>query len=215
MRQTLPVQSTAPSFAPSEAQKEARLRFRYFVQEYIAPFAGEWDRAERVPLEVIDELRARGYLGAPLPGHPGGAMDPITYGLLTEEIARGCSSTRSLLTVHDMVSLGFYRWGSRAVKEEFGDAISSGRLLCALALSEPEAGSDAAGIKAEARASDAGYVLTGKKMDHIWPDCRSFFGIGALPGATRCIPGSFVNSRHCAPAYERHCWNKGLPPCRN
>jgi glutaryl-CoA dehydrogenase (non-decarboxylating) len=152
-----------PHFDLSEAQKESRLRFRHFVQEHIAPFAGEWDRAERVPQKVVDELRLRGYLGAPLPEHPGGAMDAITYGLLTEEIARGCSSVRSLLTVHDMVSLGLHRWASRAVKEEFGEAVSAGRLLCALALSEPEAGSDAASVKTEARVTDEGYILSGRK----------------------------------------------------
>lgn len=163
MLETLPAQSAGPQFEPSEAQKEARLRFRQFVQEHITPFAGEWDRAERVPQQLIDELRRRGYMGAPLPQHPGGAMDAVTYGLLTEEIARGCSSVRSLLTVHDMVSLGLHRWASHAVKEEFGEAVSSGRMLCALALSEPEAGSDAASVKTEGRATDDGYVLSGKK----------------------------------------------------
>lgn len=163
MLEAVPAQSVGPQFELSEAQKEMRLRFRQFVQEYIAPFAGEWDRAERVPQQLIDELRRRGYVGVPLPQHPGGDMDAITYGLLTEELARGCSSVRSLLTVHDMVSLGLHRWAGRAVKEEFGEAVASGRLLCALALSEPEAGSDAASVKTEARATNEGYVLNGKK----------------------------------------------------
>src|SRR5205085_9201343 len=135
---------------------------RHFVQEHIAPYAGEWDRQERVSQEVIDQLRAHGYLGAPLPDHPNGAMDAITYGLLTEEIARGCSSVRSLLTVQDMVSLGIHRWGNRAIKEEFADALATGKLLGALALSEPEAGSDATSVKTEAWADDQGYILSGR-----------------------------------------------------
>lgn len=163
MLEAVPAQSVGPQFELSEAQKEMRLRFRQFVQEHIAPFAGEWDRLERVPQQLIDELRRRGYVGAPLSQHPGGEMDAITYGLLTEELARGCSSVRSLLTVHDMVALGLQRWASRDVKEEFGTAVSSGRLLCALALSEPEAGSDATSVRTEAQATDEGYVLNGKK----------------------------------------------------
>jgi glutaryl-CoA dehydrogenase (non-decarboxylating) len=161
--ETMSVRAAGPHFELSTAQTEARLSFRRFAQEHIVPFAEEWDRQERVPPDLIDRLRAQGYLGAPLPDHPGGPMDAITYGLLTEEIARGCSSVRSLLTVHDMVALGLHRWGSRAVKEEFGGLISSGRLLCALALSEPDVGSDAASVKTEARLSDDEYVLTGRK----------------------------------------------------
>ncbi len=163
MLETLPVEAAGPHFELSAAQKEARLRFRRFVQEHIAPFAAEWDRQERVSPEVIDQLRAHGYLGAPLSDRPGGAMDAITYGLLTEEIARGCSSVRSLLTVHDMVALGLHRWASRAIKEEFAAAVAAGQLLCALALSEPEAGSDAASVKTEAQLSSEGYILSGRK----------------------------------------------------
>jgi alkylation response protein AidB-like acyl-CoA dehydrogenase len=90
-------------------------------------------------------------------------MDPVTYGLLTEEIAHVCSSVRSLLTVHDMVAVGIWRWGSRELKEEFGDATARAELLCALALSEPETGSDAAAVNTEALMDGDEYVLTGKK----------------------------------------------------
>ncbi|HLJ86735.1 MAG TPA: acyl-CoA dehydrogenase family protein [Candidatus Angelobacter sp.] len=149
----------------SDAQKESRLRFRDFVQQHISPFAGQWDREQRVPLEIVDALRARGYLGAvhPTRNDHGGPMDLITYGLLTEELARGCSSVRSLLTVHDMVSLGIWRWGSRDLKAQYGTATASAQLLCALALSEPEAGSDAASVSTMATLSGDEYLLTGTK----------------------------------------------------
>ena len=93
----------------SGTQREARLRYRQFVREHIAPYADTWDREERVPPELIERLRESGYLGAPLPVDVGGGgVDAITYGLLTEELARGCSSVRSLLTVHDMVALAIF-----------------------------------------------------------------------------------------------------------
>jgi hypothetical protein len=147
----------------SPAQREARARFRRFVQEYIHPYADQWDRDERVPESIINELRDRRYLGAPLTGTQGAAMDPITYGLLTEEIARGCSSVRSLLTVHDMVALGVCRWGNSQLKAEFANTISRGETLCALALSEPDVGSDAGSVKTEAWLEGEEYVLSGHK----------------------------------------------------
>jgi alkylation response protein AidB-like acyl-CoA dehydrogenase len=148
----------------SGAQMEARLRFRRFAQEHVAPHADRWDREERVPPELVGRLREHGYLGSPLPADVGGGgLGPVTYGLLTEELARGCSSVRSLLTVHDMVALAVWRWGGRELKAKVGPAVARGESLCALALSEPEAGSDAAGVQTEARASGGGYVLRGRK----------------------------------------------------
>lgn len=148
----------------SGAQKEARLRFRQFVREHITPHAGTWDREERVPMELVDRLRENRYLGSPLPVDAGGgSLDAITYGLLTEELARGCSSVRSLLTVHDMVALAVSRWGSRELKAKVETATARGELLCALALSEPDAGSDAASVQTEAHPAGDGYVLNGRK----------------------------------------------------
>ncbi len=148
----------------TEAQRESRQRFRDFVKAWIVPHADLWDRQERLPVEIVDELRRRGYLGAPLPREVGGGgKDAIVYGLLTEEIARGCSSVRSLLTVHDMVAVALERWGSRQLKAEVLPQLARGELLAAFALSEPEVGSDAAAIETEARAEGGEYVLRGRK----------------------------------------------------
>lgn len=156
------VENSVMQMELSPAQKEARLRFRGFVQEHIRPYAAQWDRDEAVSPKVIDHLRSLGYLGSPV-RRSEGSMDPITYGLLTEEIARGCSSVRSLLTVHDMVSIGIWRWGCTELKAEFAESVAHGDLLCALALSEPEAGSDAANVATEAVFEDGEYVLSGTK----------------------------------------------------
>lgn len=157
------IEATGVGASLSPCRQEARLRFRAFAQAHIAPFAPQWDREERVSTEIIERLRRAGYLGAMHPRHQSGPMDAVTYGLLTEEIARACSSVRSLLTVHDMVALGIWRWGSRDLKAEFGDAVADGELLCALALSEPETGSDAAAVATEAELVGDEYVLTGRK----------------------------------------------------
>jgi glutaryl-CoA dehydrogenase (non-decarboxylating) len=147
----------------SDLQKKARLSFRRFVEDRIAPYAAGWDQEERLPMEIIDELRKSGYLGAPVAEKLGGAMDPISYGLLTEEIARGCSSVRSLMTVHDMVALAVWRWGNHNLKAEFGDAVAKGDMLCAIAVSEPDAGSDASSVTTVARVQNDEYILNGQK----------------------------------------------------
>jgi len=148
----------------TEAQKQARQEYRNFVRERIIPYADLWDREEKISMEIIDQLRGKGYLGAPLPSESGGGgLEPISYGLLTEEIARGCSSVRSLLTVHDMVSMAILRWGSRDLKAKIGSAVAMAEMLCALALSEPDVGSDASGVETEAKLEGDHYVLNGRK----------------------------------------------------
>lgn len=147
----------------SPQQRQQRERFRSFVQEHICPCAADWDRQEAISSEIIEQLRSHGYLGCLVSGIRGEPVDAITYGLLTEEIARGCSSVRSLLTVQDMVALGICRWGSSELKDEFGAAIGNGELLCGLAISEPETGSDASNVKTEARREGDEYVLFGRK----------------------------------------------------
>ncbi|MDY7095346.1 MAG: acyl-CoA dehydrogenase family protein [Acidobacteriota bacterium] len=148
----------------SDAQRQARREFRAFVDAEIVPHAAAWDRAGRVPMEFIDRLRERHWLGSPLPEEAGGlGMEPITYGLLTEEMGRGCSSVRSLLTVHDMTTRAVHRWGSAALKEAILEPLARGEKLGALALSEPNVGSDAAQAETQARRDGDHFVLDGVK----------------------------------------------------
>ncbi len=145
-------------------QRAARDEFRAFVAAEIAPHADRWDREAATPAALIDRLRERGYLGSNVAREWGGAgRDMITYGLLTEEIARGCSSVRSLLTVHDMVAHAIQRWGSQAQKERYLPAMARGEILGALALSEPEAGSDAKSVQTNATDAGDAWVLDGRK----------------------------------------------------
>ena len=145
-------------------QREARQRYRAFVDEHVAPHAGTWDRQGEVPFDAIDRLRGEGLLGSPLPQElGGGGLDPITYGLLTEAMGMGCSSLRSLLTVHDMVSLTLERWGKPSVREAWSPRLARAEVLAALALSEPNVGSDAAGVETTARKDGDSWVLDGRK----------------------------------------------------
>ncbi|MBV9772447.1 MAG: acyl-CoA dehydrogenase family protein, partial [Gemmatimonadetes bacterium] len=153
-----------PTGAPEGEGGWTREGFRAFVDREVAPFAGEWDRAERTPSEVIRRVAEAGYLGALLPREVGGAgMDTATFGVLNEELGRGCSSIRSLLTVHSMASFAVHRWGSAAQKERWLASLASGETIGAFGLSEPGAGSDVTGIETEAVADGDGYVLHGRK----------------------------------------------------
>lgn len=146
------------------AQRAARAEFRAFVEAEIAPHADRWDREEAISMELVGKLRERGYLGSNVSKEYGGlGRDMITYGLLTEEIARADSSVRSLLTVHDMVAHAIHRWGSRAQRERYLPAMAHGEILGALALSEPNAGSDAKSVETTAVADGDFWVLNGRK----------------------------------------------------
>ncbi len=145
-------------------QRAAREQFRAFANERIVPFAERWDAHEAIPRELITALGHRGWLGSILPKEIGGAgLDRITYGLLIEEIGRACSSTRSLLTVHDMVGHAVRRWGKPEIKERFLPALARGEKIGALALSEPNVGSDAAAIETRALADGESFILDGRK----------------------------------------------------
>ncbi len=148
----------------SAQQKKSQAEFRGFVNEEIFPHAGEWDRTEFTPPELIKKIAERGFLGAILPQEYGGKeMDMITYGILNEEIARGCSSVRSLLTVHNMVSHALCKWGNKSQKEYWLPKLASGEIIAAFALSEPNVGSDAKSVETTATLADDAYILNGKK----------------------------------------------------
>ena len=146
------------------AQAAARAEFAAWVAEHVTPHAGAWDREARTPPEVIERLAATGWLGAAIPREHGGAgMDWVTFGLLNEELGRGCSSLRSLLTVHSMAAHAVLRWGSRAQKERWLGPLARGEAVGAFALSEPEVGSDASAVQTTATPDGDSYVLDGRK----------------------------------------------------
>ncbi|MEH1922493.1 acyl-CoA dehydrogenase family protein [Nostoc sp.] len=148
----------------SAQQKTSQAEFRTFVNEEICPHANECDRNEFTPPEIIKKLAQHGFLGAILPEAFGGqAMDMITYGILNEEIGRGCSSVRSLLTVHNMVAHALCKWGSKSQKEYWLPKLASGEIIAAFALSEPNVGSDAKSVETTATLSGDTYILNGQK----------------------------------------------------
>ncbi|WP_062216684.1 acyl-CoA dehydrogenase family protein [Streptomyces sp. NBRC 109706] len=141
-----------------------RATARRFVDEHVVPHAGAWDRAGRVPDEVLARIAEAGLWAPFLAPELGGAgTDMVTLGEVHEEFGRGCSSVRSLLTVHTMLAWALRRWGSAEQLDRWGREVATGRVLGAFCLSEPGAGSDTSAITTTARPEGGGWVLDGVK----------------------------------------------------
>jgi alkylation response protein AidB-like acyl-CoA dehydrogenase len=148
----------------SQEQKQNQLTFNLFAREHVAPHAASHDRTQRVSRELLERVAAAGYLGSFLPKDEGGlGLDMISYGLLHEELGKTCSSLRCLLTVHDMVALGVYKWGSDKLRAKWLPRLARGEVMGAFAVTEPTAGSDVNGVEMTAVRTGREYILNGIK----------------------------------------------------
>jgi len=148
----------------SKQQKKDQYAFREFVNNEIIPNANRHDREERLPGELIIKLARQGYSGAMLPEtYGGGSMDYITYGLLNEELGRGCASARGFMMMQNMVALALLKWGTDEQKERWLRKIASGEVVAAFALTEPDIGSDAMHIETTFTDSGPSYIINGHK----------------------------------------------------
>jgi glutaryl-CoA dehydrogenase (non-decarboxylating) len=145
-------------------QKEARAAFRAFVDREISPDANQFDQEERIPSELIRKMAECKYLAMAVPKENGGVgADMITFGLLGEELGRGCPSVGALLTVHGMVTTALARWGNPKQKAFWLPKMATGETIGAFALTEPNIGCDAKGIETVATCQADKYVLNGEK----------------------------------------------------
>jgi glutaryl-CoA dehydrogenase (non-decarboxylating) len=177
----------------SPEQSRSRSEFRLFAKEHIAPHAADHDREQRIASNMVRKIAERGYLAPFLPKVWGGKeMDMLTYGLLHEETGKACSSVRSLLTVHDMAALSIYKWGSDRLRETWLPKLAAGEITGALAISEPNAGSDVNGIETVAEPCADGYILNGKKK---WITFGQIAGIVVVLAKCEGKPTAFLVER--------------------
>jgi alkylation response protein AidB-like acyl-CoA dehydrogenase len=148
-------------------QSAARQRFKAFVSEEIEPRAAGFDAGQAVPRDVLLLLAEAGHVASPVPHRGSAGPDWVTYGLLTEELGRGCQNIRNFVAVQDMVAHAIDRWGNEEQRDRLIGPIRRGTTVAAFALTEPGVGSDAAAIETLAeRATVAGadgFVLCGRK----------------------------------------------------
>lgn len=155
---------TAPAPADATSGTLDRAAARAFVDERVVPAAGAFDREAAIPPSFLAEVGALGAFGAALPREYGGrGIDMIALGAVHEEFGRGCSSLRSLLTVHTMVGWAITRWGTAAQRAEWLGRLAAGETLASFCLTEAEAGSDTQAITTTARRDGTDWIIRGRK----------------------------------------------------
>jgi alkylation response protein AidB-like acyl-CoA dehydrogenase len=166
MTTTMTTTATAPAGGPASGTPRGldRAAARAFVDEHLAPLAEGFDRSETIPGSFLAEVGGLGGWGAAIPRQHGGlGLDMVTLGAVHEEFGRGCSSLRSLLTVHTMVAWAISRWGTGEQREEWLRPLATGEVLASFCLSEVDAGSDTRQIATTARPAGDGWLLQGRK----------------------------------------------------
>ena len=149
----------------TDTQREIRDLARAFAAEHVAPHAAQWDRDQHFEPSLVPRLGESGFLGMLLPeAYDGLALDSTSYLLALEEMAAADASTAVLISVHNSLPTQMLlAHGSEALKERYLKPMARGELLGAFALSEPEAGSDAASLRTQAVRDGDHWVLNGTK----------------------------------------------------
>ncbi|MDX6649042.1 MAG: hypothetical protein QOJ97_993 [Solirubrobacteraceae bacterium] len=153
-------------FDLTDEQRLIRETARDFTNQEIVPRARENDRNHHFDTDLVKQIADQGYLGAIIPREYGGAgLDYVTYGLVVEEVGRGDSAMRTVVSVQtSLVCSSILRWGTEEQKHHYLPKLCSGEWLGCFGLTEPDTGSDAANQKTRARKTDGGWVINGSKM---------------------------------------------------
>lgn len=154
------------NFELTDEQKLIRDTAREFTDREIIPVARDNDRNERFDTELVRKLGEMGFLGAILAEEYGGrGLDYLSYGLIVEQIGRGDSSARTVVSVQtSLVGSSIEKWGSEEQKHRWLPEICSGEGLGCFALTEPNTGSDAANLSTRATRIDGGWRISGQKQ---------------------------------------------------
>ena len=149
----------------TEEQREIQRVARDFALQEIAPHSADWDRDAYFDPTLVQKLGALGFLGMLLPEEYGGLnLDTLTYLVALEEIATVDASVAVMLSVHNSLPTQMIlRWGTEEQKRRFLEPMARGEMLGGFALSEPEAGSDAASLRTQAVRDGNDWILNGTK----------------------------------------------------
>lgn len=149
----------------TETQREVQRVARDFATHEIAPFSAQWDRDAYFEPDLVRKFGELGFLGMMIPEqYDGLGLDTLTYLVALEEIATVDASAAVLVSVHNSLPTQMIlKWGTEEQKERFLKPMARGESLGAFALSEPEAGSDAASLRTQAVRDGNDWVLNGTK----------------------------------------------------
>src|SRR5580693_5270075 len=153
-----------PAFALSEEHEALREAVRALADDKIAPRAAEIDRTSEFPCDVYDALAKADFHAVHVPEAYGGAgADAISVAIVIEEVAWACTSSSLIPAVNKLGTVPLLLGASEEVKTRYLTPVARGEAMFSYALSEPEAGSDAAAMRTKAVRSGDGYVLNGVK----------------------------------------------------
>ena len=153
-------------FSLSKEQELIKQMVRDFAMNEVAPIAAEIDETERFPMENVEKMAKYGLMGIPFSKEYGGAGgDYLSYILAVEELSKACGTTGVILSAHVSLCAGVIEaFGTPAQKEKYLTPLAKGEKIGAFGLTEPNAGTDAAGQQTVARLEGDHYVLNGSKI---------------------------------------------------
>ncbi|HLJ12797.1 MAG TPA: acyl-CoA dehydrogenase family protein [Planctomycetaceae bacterium] len=149
----------------SPADIELRSRVRHWVQTYYMPVVAEHFERATFPLTVARQIASFGAFGGTIEGYGCAGLTALEYGLIMQELERGDSGLRTFASVQGALAMNaVHMFGSEEQKQEWLPAMARGEKLGCFGLTEPDFGSNPAGMTTTAKKTPQGYVLNGKKM---------------------------------------------------
>jgi alkylation response protein AidB-like acyl-CoA dehydrogenase len=150
----------------SDVQREILRTVREFVDERVIPVAGQLERADEYPQDLVDAMREMGVFGLMIPEEYGGLGESLlTYALVVEELSRGWMSLSGIINTHFIVAYLLLQHGTDEQRRRYLPRMAEGEVRGAFSMSEPHCGSDVAAIRTRAvRTGGDAWAITGQKM---------------------------------------------------
>jgi glutaryl-CoA dehydrogenase len=149
----------------TDEERMIRDTARQYAQERLAPRIRDWNRNETFDREVMLEMGALGFLGAPLQGYGCAGIGYVAYGLIMRELERVDTAFRSACGVQSGLAMTpIYAYGTEEQRQKYLPKMVTGELLGCFGLTEPDHGSDPGSMLSRARSVDGGYRLSGNKI---------------------------------------------------
>ena len=153
-------------FTLSKEHEMARTLFRDFAQNEVKPLAQEVDETEIFPTETVVKMKKLGFMGIPVPKEYGGqGCDTLTYAMCVEELSKVCGTTGVIVSAHtSLCAEPIKKFGTDEQKQKYLIPLANGEKLGAFGLTEPGAGTDAAGQQTKAIPDGDDYIINGSKI---------------------------------------------------
>ncbi|KKK06451.1 acyl-CoA dehydrogenase family protein [Micromonospora sp. HK10] len=152
-------------FTLTEEQQDFRALLRTFVDREIIPVARDWEQTGRYPTEIVRGMAEMGLFGITVPEQYGGLdLDPVSFALVFEELARGWMGIAGILGSHSLACRMIAVHGTEEQKQAYLPDLATGARRTGIGLTEPDAGTDLQGIRTTARLDGDHYIVNGTKM---------------------------------------------------